>query len=162
MKTKRITIALFFASMLLLPCLLWAQGTIEVKSRAEMEVIKTNEDGEKVTVMIPAEKVIPGETVIYTNTITNIGEVPAEDVTINNPVPEYTDYLAGSAFGEAVTVFSADEGENFAPEGEVKVIDENGKSRPALAKEYTNIRWTMNSAIQPGESVEVGFRVRLQ
>ena len=64
---------LLIALLLMMPSLLWAQGTIQLQSRVELEVIKTNEQGEKVTVLIPADKVLPGETVVYTNTVTNTG-----------------------------------------------------------------------------------------
>jgi uncharacterized repeat protein (TIGR01451 family) len=110
----------------------------------------------------PAEKVIPGETVIYTNIVTNTGKDPAEAIVVNNPVPDHTDYLAGTAFGEATITFSADFGANFAAEGEVTVTDDDGKPRLALPKEYTNIRWRLKNILPPGESEEVGFRVRLQ
>lgn len=148
--------------LLMLPSILWAQGTIQVQSRAEMEVTKTNDRGEEVTVLIPAEKVLPGEVVVYTNTITNAGEESAEAVTINNPVPEHTNYLAGSAFGDATILFSADNGRNFAPEGEVEAIGADGKPRLAQPNEYTHIRWRLLNELTAGESSEVGFRVRLQ
>ena len=136
---------LLIALLLMMPSLLWAQGTIQLQSRVELEVIKTNEQGEKVTVLIPADKVLPGETVVYTNTVTNTGN-----------------YLAGSAFGDAEIVFSADNGENFAAEGKVTVVGEDGKPRLASPGEYTNLRWIIKTELQPGASGEVGFRVRLQ
>ena len=64
---------LLIALLLMMPSLLWAQGTIQLQSRVELEVIKTNEQGEKVTVLIPADKVLPGETLVFTNTVTNSG-----------------------------------------------------------------------------------------
>lgn len=153
---------LFAVLLLMTPAILWAADTITLQSRVEMEVIQTNEQGEKVTVMVPAERVLPGETVVYTNTYHNSGDKPAGDLVINNPVPENTEYIAGSAFGTAEVVYSADNGASFAAEGKVTVIDESGKSRPASPREYTNLRWIIQNELQPGESGEVGFRVRLQ
>lgn len=161
-KSRRIKSWLILMLLLMLPSLLWAQGTIELASRAEMEIIKVNDQGEKVTERIPAEKVLPGETVIYTNTYTNTGKEPATDIVINNPVPKHTNYVAGSAFGEAEIYFSADNGATFAPPEEVTVIGEDGKPRLAKPGEYTNLRWNVLKELQPGESGEVGFRVRLQ
>ena len=129
MKVTNYTRLLLLVMLLMMPSLLWAQGTIQLQSRVELEVVKTNEQGEKVTSLIPAEKVLPGETVVYTNTVTNTGKEPAADIVINNPVPEHTTYMAGSAFGDAEIVFSADGGENFAPEGEVTIVGDDGKPR---------------------------------
>lgn len=162
MKRKSYIRHLLIAVLFMMPSLLWAQGTIQLLSRVELEVIKTNEQGEKVTALIPADKVLPGETVVYTNTVTNTGKEPASDIVINNPVPAHTNYLAASAFGDAEIVFSADNGESFAPEGKVIVVGEDGKPRLASPGEFTNLRWIIKTELQPGASGEVGFRVRLQ
>ncbi len=162
MKIKKGLSASLIMAVLMIPSLLWAQGTIELSSRVEMEVIKLNEQGEGKTVLVPAEKVLPGETVVYTNTFTNTGKEPAEDLVMNNPIPEHTNYIVGSAFGEAEIVFSADKGKTFALEGKVTVIGEDGKPRPAKPEEYTNLRWNVSKQLQSGESGDVGFRVRLK
>lgn len=162
MKAKEGIRLLMILILLMSPSLLWAQGTIELASKVEMEVIKVNEQGEKETVLVPAEKVVPGETVVYTNTYTNTGKEPAENLVINNPVPQNTSYVAGSAFGDAEIVFSADNGKTFAVEGKVTFIGEDGKPRPATSEEYTNLRWKISKQLKPGESGEIGFRVRLQ
>lgn len=162
MKTATRTKFLFIALLLMTPAILWAENMITLQSRVEMEVIQTNEQGEQVKVMVPADRVVPGETVVYTNTYFNTGDKPAGDLVINNPVPENTEYVAGSAFGNAEIVFSADNGASFAADGKVTVVDNAGQSRIASPGEYTNLRWIIKQELQPGESGEVGFRVRLQ
>ena len=60
---------------------------------------------------MPAEKIVPGDEVIYTVSATNICDEPADNVVIDNPVPEHMDYLANSAIGPGTEVtFSIDSG----------------------------------------------------
>ncbi|MEW5767104.1 MAG: hypothetical protein AB1797_05670, partial [bacterium] len=41
----------------------------------------------------------PGEVISYTITIRNIGNAPAKDVVVTDPIPEYTTYVSGSITG---------------------------------------------------------------
>lgn len=161
--TKHLVTALT-ALLLLLPSLaLAAKDEIKFTSFAEVEVIKVNAKGEKAKVRQPATLLQPGEFAIYTNTFTNVGKQPAANVVINNPIPENTVYVEGSATetGFAV-VFSADKGQSFGKPNELMVADGKGGKRPAEAKEYTNIRWTMLSPLKPGATGVVEFRVRVK
>ncbi|MEO1421398.1 MAG: hypothetical protein AAFU66_10685, partial [Pseudomonadota bacterium] len=47
-------------------------GNIELKTVVEKETTVTNEAGQEVTQLVPVDKVIPGDVVIYTVTYTNI------------------------------------------------------------------------------------------
>lgn len=163
MLIARMVQTLTLCFILLSPALLWAADSIELLSRVEKVVVTTNEKGEKVTVIEPAAKVVPGESVVYTNTYRNVGAVPAGDIVINNPIPEHTSYIGDSAFGDGTDIlFSADGGNTFAPDGKVTIKDEDGKERPARLEEYTHIRWIVKNGLNPGASGEVGFWARLQ
>ena len=134
-------------------------GAIKVTSIAQVEVEVLGKDGKKTLKRIPVEKAVPGTEVIYTTTFENLINKAVSNVVIDNPVPNDTEYKAGSAFGKDCEIlFSVDGGKNFAKAESLKIKNADGKERTALPKEYTNIRWTYKGQLAAGKSGEVGFR----
>lgn len=139
-----------------------AHAQVQVESVVEKEVVVTN-DGASAVVREPADKVLPGETVVYTYILRNTGDAPANNVAPSTRIPPEMIYVAGSAEGAgATTTLSADGGESFAPEGEVLVQDPDGSLRPARPDEFTNIRWVLDGALAPGAQQSVGFKAKLR
>lgn len=141
------------------------KGTIELKSVAEVEVIKKNDKGETEMKRVEAskEKVVPGDAVIFTTYYTNIDDKPATDVIITNPVPEHMVYIDGTAEVKgASVVFSVDNGKEYAPAGKLKVKNAAGKERPAVASDYTHIRWTLEKPLEKGKKGSVSFRAKVK
>lgn len=138
-------------------------GSIELKNVAEIEVVQVAADGKKTVRRQLVDKVLPGGEVIFTSTFKNIGTTPASDIVINNPIPENTVLIGGSAFGEnAVITFSTDGGKTFAAADKLRVRDPDGKERPAALSEFTHIRWVYRGALPVGASSSVGFRVTVK
>ena len=75
------------------------QGCILLKTVAEIEQVTTDERGEQSTQLVPVEKIVPGNEIVYTVSATNICDQAAEHVVIDNPVPEHMNYIANSAIG---------------------------------------------------------------
>lgn len=149
---------------LALPYTALAAGeNIRFESQAEVEVAQVNARGEKVMVRQPANLLQPGEIAIYTNSFTNLGTQPADKLVISNPVPAGTEYLGGSATETgADLLFSVDGGKSFGKPAELTVPDGRGGKRPAEPKDYTTLRWTMRTPLQPGATGVVEFRVRVK
>ena len=136
-----------------------AGDDIKVTSIAQVETEVVGQDGKKTLKRGPVEKAVPGTEVIYTTTFENLIKKPIGDIVINNPIPNASEYKAGSAFGKDCDIlFSVDGGKTFGHAEELTVKDADGKPRPALAREYTNIRWVYKKQLAPGKSGEVGFR----
>ena len=115
-----------------------------------------------VQLRITAERVIPGEEVIYTISAQNEGADPAENVVITDPIPEHMTYVAGSAAGMSTEVrFSIDDGESWDTADALRVIDAQGVARRASAEDYTHIQWTFTRSLEPGEDGTVHFRATL-
>jgi uncharacterized repeat protein (TIGR01451 family) len=111
---------------------------------------------------IPAEKVLPGETVYYTITFTNTSDEVADNVVVTNPIAEELMYLDGSAFGPGMDiVFSVDGGETFATADELNVT-ENGETRTAEAKDFTHVRWVMQNDLAAGAQGTARFAAVLE
>lgn len=136
-----------------------ADDAIKVTSIAQIEVEVVGKGGKKTIQRTPAAKAVPGTEVIYTTTFENKAKKTAENISINNPIPNDSEYKTGSAFGKDCEIlFSADGGKTFGHAEQLKIRDADGKERFALSREYTHIRWNYKAKLAPGKSGEVGFR----
>jgi uncharacterized repeat protein (TIGR01451 family) len=143
----------------------WSQekGAVELKAVAEMEVEVINDDGQKEIQRVPAQKVVPGDVVIYTIYYTNNGAEAAENFVITNPVPEHMVYLASSAEGENSEItYSVDRGNSYDLPGNLTITDSRGKQTAAKVSDYTHIRWSINEPVAPDETGFVNFRAQLE
>lgn len=159
---KVITTAL--AATLLLAGAAWAAPQVTLSIKAEKEVV-VEEDGKKVTKRAPATEAAPGETVIFTIVYENSGDEDATNVVVDNPIPEGTVYINGSATETGELTFSIDGGKSYKRPSlltyEIANPDGSKEKRTASPEEYTHIRWQI-PAIPPGVKGDVGFRVRVQ
>ena len=150
--------ALFFATQA------WAQSKhIELDAKVEREIEVVDESGQKTIKREQAVTVLPGEVVVYTITARNVGEEPATNVVITDPIPEHMDYT-GSVKGERTRItFSVDGGKTYDVATALMVPDGEGQGeRPAKPEDYTHIRWQLNDALEPGSALSVEFHARLQ
>jgi uncharacterized repeat protein (TIGR01451 family) len=130
-----------------------------LKSIAQVETEVIDKDGKKALQRTPVQKAVPASEVIYTTTFQNIIDKAVGNIVINNPIPNDSEYKAGSAFGrDCEILFSADGGKIFAKAENLKVKGADGKERAALPREYTHIRWTYQGQLMAGKSGDVGFR----
>jgi uncharacterized repeat protein (TIGR01451 family) len=138
-----------------------AQVTLE-NSVQKVETF-VNEAGEPQRRLVDADSVVPGDELRYTITFANDGAetVDAGSVVITNPIPAETEYLDGTAFGSGTDIVFSVNGENFATPDALSVVH-NGVEAPAAAKDYKSIRWVFRPALDPGETGNVSFSVRLK
>jgi len=156
-------IVLASVASLLAGNVLVARGqSVELVTKAERE-FEVVEKGVKVKKVGPPEKIVPGDEVTYSVTYTNKTGKPAENIVIVNPVPKHTRYKDGSAAGDGSDItYSVDGGKTFATPDKLTVAikDKSGKDtvRPAVAQDYTHIRWLIKQSVAPGQSGSVRFR----
>lgn len=140
-----------------------AAAAVTLTTVAQTEVATTGKDGRKIVKRLPATRVVPGTEVIYTITAENGGAEPAGDIVVTNPVPAQTVYMDGSAAGPGTDItFSADGGQTFGQPGALVVTDAQGVSRPAMAEDYTHVRWQFRFELKPGQKAPVWYRVRVK
>lgn len=113
--------------------------------------------------LLPAEDVVAGEELRYTITFTNESAtaVDAERVVVTNPIPPGTRYVAGSAGGAGSRVEFSTDGESFTVSEPAGAADSGGAGSAANPPVHS-LRWTYQQALEPGESGEVHFHVRMQ
>jgi uncharacterized repeat protein (TIGR01451 family) len=149
----------FFA--LFLASIAAAQGVpdpISIKTIAEVES-KSTERGREVVKLIPADRVVPGDRVIYTLEVRNTGVAAVAAPTVTHPVPEHMLYVADTAVGPGAEVsYSVDGGRSFDRAENLKVPGVDGRMRPAVAADYTDIRWQLKNNLQANSTAFVRFR----
>ncbi|HHL42483.1 MAG TPA: hypothetical protein ENJ42_02600 [Hellea balneolensis] len=150
-----------FGSAIILAGLLSAMtaNALTAKQIVEREVIVQSEDGRKIVKREAADKVVPGERVVYSLEYFNDGDKPVNDIVLVMPVPKEIKYLDNSAeTKQAETLYSVDGGKEFAKRDQLTVKLANGGSRSARAADITHIRWTINNEVAPGAKGTLEFK----
>ena len=139
-----------------------AEGNLDVQTIVQKQETFVNAAGEAEKRLVTADVVVPGETVFYTITFTNISDASADNVVLTNPIAAGLVYIDGSAFAPGSDIqFSVDGGENFAAASELTVT-EDGESRAAVAKDFTHIRWVMRNDLAAGAQGTARFAAILE
>jgi len=152
-------------AILLLPMMALAKPLVSVSITAEKEVTSIK-NGQKTTRKVAASKIDAGDVVFYTMSYVNSGDEAATSAVLDDPIPQGTVYLPGSAFGAGAEItFSIDGGKSFKKPSlliyEVKSPNGSMEKRAASPEEYTHIRWVINR-IDAGARGTVGFQVRVK
>jgi uncharacterized repeat protein (TIGR01451 family) len=138
-----------------------AQGLaepLEIKSIAEVES-RTVQAGHEAVKLIPADRVAPGDRVIYTLEVRNAGATALAAPSLTYPIPEHMSYVADSAVGPGAEVsYSVDRGRSFETPDNLTVRGPDGRLRRAVAAEYTDIRWQLKHILKPNSVAFVRFR----
>ena len=133
-------------------------GPLAIRSIAEVES-RAIEAGHKVVKLIPADRVVPGDRVIYTLEVRNAGSTAFDAPSVSHPVPEHMRYVADSALGPGAEVsYSVDGGQSFERAENLKVAGPDGRLRPAAAADYTDIRWQLKNSLKANSVAFVRFR----
>lgn len=139
-----------------------AEANLAVETLVQKEELFVNEAGESDKRLIAAEVVVPGETVYYTITFTNVSDETADNVVITNPIAADLVYVDGSGFGPGADMqFSVDGGQTFAGAAELTVI-EDGATRSATVRDYTHVRWVLKNNLNAGAQATARFAAVLE
>jgi uncharacterized repeat protein (TIGR01451 family) len=135
-----------------------ATDPLEVRAIAEVES-KSLANGREVVKLLPADRVVPGDRVIYTLEVRNTGATIVESPIVTHAVPEHMSYVADSAVGPGAEVtFSVDGGQSFGRSESLMVKGQDGQPRRALAADYTDIRWQLKNSLKANSVAFVRFR----
>lgn len=112
-----------------------AVASMTATQHIEKEVVVRNADGKETTKRLPADKVTPGETVIYSIKYRNDSGQPASNIVLVMPVPKEVAYVEGSVSGDDANVaFSADDGKTYVARGRLTVEEDGSTVRRAAMK----------------------------
>jgi uncharacterized repeat protein (TIGR01451 family) len=161
---KNVSLMVILAG-LLLPIAAFAKPLVSVSITAEKEVTVVK-NGQKVIQKVAATNIAPGDVISYTMNYINSGNEAATSVVLDDPIPQGTGYLPGSAFGPGAEIsYSIDNGKTFRKPSlliyELKNPNGSIEKRTASPDDYTNIRWVI-AQIPAGAKGKVGFQVRIK
>jgi uncharacterized repeat protein (TIGR01451 family) len=138
------------------------ENPLAIRSIAEVES-RTVVAGREIVKLIPADRVVPGDRVIYTLEVRNTGATALDAPVVTHPVPEHMRYVADSAVGPGAEVsYSVDGGHSFARAEDLEVPGADGRLRPAVAADYTDIRWQLKNNLKANSVAFVRFRARVK
>ena len=138
-------------------------GPLKIKAIAEVESRvanpKTAGNGSVAAKLVPATQVELGDRVIYTLEVRNPGTTAVESPSVAYPIPEHMRYIADSAVGPGAEVsYSVDGGRSFDHAENLNVQGPEGRQRPAVAADYTDIRWQLKNSLKANSVAFVRFR----
>jgi len=133
-------------------------GPLEIRAVAEVES-KARDRGRDIVKLIPADRVVPGDRVLYTLEVRNSSAAAVDAPVVVHPVPEHMRYVAGTAVGPGAEVtYSVDGGHTFDRAENLTVPGADGNLRPAVAADYTHIRWQLKNSLKANSMAFVRFR----
>lgn len=136
-------------------------GSIKLQLVELQEKVTVGKDGSRHVDVVPLQHTLPGTEVIYNLNYEIIGTV--ETPVFTDPVPQNMEYVAGSAAGvNADITFSVDGGKTYGTPDSLQVKNPDGSMRPALPKEYTNVRWVLKGNIAVGTKGTLSYHAILQ
>lgn len=132
----------------------------------EMTVAQVIQAADGTERLAPAERVSPGETLQYALTYANRTEDPLEGFMVVGPVPEGTDFVAGSASSSLQATLEAQVAElgwSAVPVMREEILPDGTVGRVEVPpSEYQALRWRVDGAVAPGLTVEATYRVRVE
>ena len=132
--------------------------SLAIRTVAEVETIVT-QNNHDVVKLAPADRVVPGDQVIYSLEIRNTGAAAVREPTVTSPIPAHMAYVAESATAPGAEVsYSVDGGHSFDRPEELRVLDKDGHVRPAIDKDYTHIRWKLKNPLKSNSVAFARFR----
>ncbi len=122
--------------------------SLKIRTIAEVTTHVT-EDGHDVTHLRTADRVAPGDELLYTLEIRNTAATDLLAPTVVNPIPAHTQYVADSASGPGAEItFSADGGRTFRA----------AEDLDAKPSDYTHIRWQLRKTLKSHSVAFARFR----
>jgi len=135
-----------------------ADAPVTVTTTAEL--IETRVvNGHETVKLLPADRLVGGDMVIYTLEVRNGGTVGFDGYAFTSPIPQHMSYVADSAAAPGAELsYSVDGGRTFDTPENLTVHGPDGKERPAVAADYTHIRWVLKNRLKAGSMMLARFR----
>lgn len=162
----KLKICLFISLFFALPTLAQDGPLVSVLDVYRVEVQEL-EGGDAEESLVPVEEAVPGDTLEYVLSYSNVGEQVLRGFVIKNKVPDNTQYVgeSDSANIDAEFVVSIDYGATWETPPVTRVVtDSSGEQRTIVIppEQYTNISWRVGGDLEPQGEFELRYRVVIQ
>lgn len=139
-----------------------AADPISIKAIAEVEQTSQT-PGRESTKLVPAARVVSGDTVFYTLEVRNTAPTSVQRPIVTYAIPAHMIYLSDSAVGPGTEVtYSVDGGRSFDAPENLRIQEPGGEMRSAAAADYTHIRWQLKNALKGNSVAFVRFRAQMK
>jgi uncharacterized repeat protein (TIGR01451 family) len=139
-----------------------APDPISIRAIAEVEHSSPSPGGET-TKVIPADRVVSGDTVIYTLEVRNTAPTTVPRPVVTYAIPTHMTYTPDSAVGPGTEItYSVDACRSFDAPENLKIQEPGGQLRAATAADYTHIRWQLKNALKANSVAFLRFRARVK
>lgn len=117
---------------------------------------KVEKSGGKTAVILEQPvTVVPGDNLVFVVKYKNVGNVPATDFSVTNPLPKA---VAFNGTSDGTEIVSIDGGNSWGPLSALKFTRANGEVRPALMSDVTHIKWKFSNSLSVGSEGKLVFR----
>lgn len=153
----KITILKYIASIaaLAVPGIAVAANNVALSSDVFVERKIEKSDGRTAIVLEQPKTVLPGDNLVFVVKYKNVGNQPATDFSVTNPLPKAVAFNGTSDGSEIVSI---DGGKSWGPLSTLTYTRENGEARPALLSDVTHIKWKFNRSLSVGSEGKLIFR----
>ena len=150
-------------SLFLTDMLFAGQNGVSLKTKSFVQKVVVDKSGHRKVVLKEAKKVIPGDIVVYKNSIINHTNKKVKDMVLDNVIPKHTVYVDQSAKcqKDCEILFSVDGGKSYDKPQKL-MVKEGNRVRKALPSDYTNVKWILTSSLEPNSVTDVSFKTKLQ
>ena len=109
------------------------------------------------------KKVLPGSEIKYVNSVSNDGDLDAQDLIITNNIPKNMVYIKKSAqCGKGCSItYSVDKGKTYDIPKNLKVKNDKKKKVAAKVSDYTSIKWVIRK-LDAKSKIEVSYRAKVK
>lgn len=146
--------ALFFLIALLAPDMALAANNVTLSSAVFLEKVVADGHGRDRIVLEEPKVVTPGDRLVFILNFRNVGNAPASDFIVTNPLPSAVAYQGG-ADGAQVSI---DGGRTWGSLSLLKIREADGRWRNARPEDVTHVRWALKQAIPVGSQGKLSFR----
>lgn len=154
MKVKILKYVTTFAA-LAVPSIALASNNVALSSDVFVERKIEKPNGETGVLLEQPKTVLPGDNLVFVVKYKNVGNKPATDFSVTNPLPKA---VAFNGTSDGAEIVSIDGGKSWGPLSTLKYTRKNGQVRPALLSDVTHVKWKFNRSLSVGSEGKLIFR----
>jgi uncharacterized repeat protein (TIGR01451 family) len=145
---------MLFLLAMFAPGVALAANNVTLSSAVFLEKTVADQDGRNRIVLEEPKVVTPGDRLVFILNYRNVGNAPASDFIVTNPLPTAVAFQGGADSAQV----SIDGGKSWGTLPALKMRDADGRWRSARPDDVTHVRWALKQAIPVGGQGKLSFR----
>ena len=146
---------IFGLAVFTIPGTALAANNVTLTSDVFVERKLEKPDGRTSVMLEQPKTVVPGDSLVFVVKYKNVGDTPATDFSVTNPLPKA---VAFNGTSDGTEIVSIDGGKNWGRLSALTYTRENGEVRPALMSDVTHVKWKFSRSLSVGSEGKLVFR----